>query len=198
MEGLNPKLVSFLPFRAHSADALTPAAGNDSVDAGRAVEMNTRKDHKIVSFRVAASLLILAAAGTIFADDLILPDGKGRDAVENACTVCHTPDRIMRQSLTADQWRSEVRTMVENGASLNPDEWEPVVAYLTKNFGPRVDVNKASAQEMETGLQLSPQEAEAILAYRIANGAFKDLKDLQKVPGVDAKKLAAKENRIAF
>ena len=109
--------------------------------------------------RIPACLLILASATYILADDLVLPDGKGRDAVENACTVCHTADRIMRQTLTADQWRSEVRTMVENGASLNPDEWDPVVAYLTKNFGPKVNVNKDNAQQISEGLQLSAAEA---------------------------------------
>lgn len=88
--------------------------------------------------------------------------------------------------------------MVENGASLNPDEWEPVVAYLTKNFGPKVNVNKSTAQEMSAGLQLSTAEAEAIVAYRTANGAFKEIKDLEKVPGLDAKKIAVLENRIAF
>jgi competence ComEA-like helix-hairpin-helix protein len=148
--------------------------------------------------RVPAFVLILTSAGYILADDLVLPDGKGRDAVENACTVCHTADRIMRQTLTADQWRSEVRTMVENGASLNPDEWEPVVAYLTKNFGPKVNVNKDSAQEIAAGLQLSITEAEAIVAYRAANGAFKELKDLQKVQGLDALKLNTQEKKIAF
>jgi competence ComEA-like helix-hairpin-helix protein len=148
--------------------------------------------------RVPACFLILATAGYLLADDLILPDGKGRDAVENACTVCHTADRIMRQTLTTDQWRSEVRTMVENGASLNPDEWEPVVAYLTKNFGPKVNVNKDSAQQIAAGLQLSTAEAEAIVTWRAANGAFKELKDLQKVPGLDAMKLATQEKRIAF
>src|SRR5271169_4596353 len=93
-------------------------------------------------------MFCLALAGLALAQDIVLPEGKGREAVENACTVCHSAERITRQSLTVDQWRSEVRTMVENGASLNPDEWEPVVAYLTKNFGPRVNVNTNSAQEI--------------------------------------------------
>jgi len=140
----------------------------------------------------------LAVAALAFAQDVVLPEGKGREAVENACTVCHTAERITRQSLTVDQWRSEVRTMVENGASLNPDEWEPVVAYLAKNFGPRVNVNTSSAQEISAGLQLTRAEANAIVAYRIANGAFKSLKDLAKVPELDTKKIAAGENRIAF
>jgi competence ComEA-like helix-hairpin-helix protein len=142
--------------------------------------------------------LLLASVGCLLADDSVLPDGKGRDAVENACTVCHTADRIMRQSLTTDQWRSEVRTMVENGASLNPDEWEPVVAYLTKNFGPKVNVNKDSAQQIAAGLELSAVQAEAIVAFRTANGPFSELKDLQKVPGLDPAKLATEDRKIAF
>lgn len=166
---------------------MIPLSGSDSLVAER-----------MQVLRIPACLLILASAGYILADDLVLPDGKGRDAVENACTVCHTADRIMRQTLTAEQWRSEVRTMVENGASLNPDEWDPVVAYLTKNFGPRVNVNKDSAREIAAGLQLSTAEAEAIVAWRAANGAFRELKDLQKVPGLDATKLATEEKRIAF
>ncbi len=144
------------------------------------------------------TLFCLAFSALAFAQDVVLPEGKGREAVENACTVCHTAERITRQSLTADQWRSEVRTMVENGASLNPDEWEPVVAYLVKNFGPKVNVNTATAQEISTGLQLTKTEADAVVAYRIANGSFKSLKDLAKVPELDAKKISAEENRIAF
>jgi competence ComEA-like helix-hairpin-helix protein len=143
-------------------------------------------------------LFCLATAGLALAQDVVLPEGKGREAVENACTVCHSAERITRQSLTLDQWRSEVRTMVENGASLNPDEWEPVVAYLVKNFGPKVNVNTSSAQEISVGLHLTRAEADSIVAYRIANGAFKSLKDLAKVPELDAKKIAAEENRIAL
>ena len=143
-------------------------------------------------------LLCLAFAGLALAQDVVLPEGKGREAVENACTVCHSAERITKQSLTVDQWRSEVRTMVENGASLNPDEWEPVVAYLVKNFGPKVNVNTSSAQEISAGLHLTQAEANSIVAYRTVYGAFKSLKDLAKVPELDAKKIAAEEKSIAF
>ncbi len=91
-----------------------------------------------------------------------------------------------------------MRTMVENGASLNAGEWEPVVAYLAKNFGPKVNLNTSSAQEISSALNLTQAEAESIVAYRTANGAFKTLKDLTKVPNLDTKKLAAEETRIAF
>lgn len=169
---------------------MTPLNGNDSLVAVR-LDRACRKGFP-------ACAIILVTTAYVFADDLILPDGKGREQVENACTVCHSPDRIMRQTLTPDQWRSEVRIMVENGASLNPDEWDPVVAYLSKYFGPKIDVNKSTAQEIAAALQLPIAEAAAIVAYRTANGALKDLNDLQKVAGLDFKKLAGEEKRIAF
>ena len=168
----------------------------------KAAQFGQRRRNRLRHVAVCI-VVILTTAGWAFADDAVLPDGKGRDAVENACTVCHSADRIMKQSLTVDQWRSEVRTMVENGASLNADEWDPVVAYLVKNFGPdskgaKIDVNKGTAQEISSGLQLTMAEAEAIVAWRMANGAFRDLKDLAKVPGLDARKIAVQENKIAF
>ncbi|HVY94528.1 MAG TPA: helix-hairpin-helix domain-containing protein [Bryobacteraceae bacterium] len=145
-----------------------------------------------------AFAMTLAAATLALPQDAVLPDGKGRDKVENACTVCHTADRIMAQHLTVDQWRSEVRTMVENGASLNPDEWEPVVAYLSKNFGPPINLNTASAKQIAEGLPFTDAEAAAIVAWRTANGPFRDIKDVKKVPGVDQKKIEAQQTRITF
>lgn len=104
----------------------------------------------------------------------------------------------MAQHMTLDQWRSEVRTMVENGASLNPDEWEPVVAYLAKNFGPKINLNTATAKQIAEGLPVSDGDAAALVAWRTANGAFKDIKDVKKVPGVDQKKIEAQQTRITF
>lgn len=132
------------------------------------------------------------------ADDVELPDGKGRDAVEAACTVCHTAERIAKQRLTQDQWRSTLREMIENGASLNPDQWEPVVAYLAKNFGPKVNVNSGTAEQLAAGLHLTTPEAQAIVACRTVKGAFKDLADLEKVPGLDARKIEAERDQIEF
>ena len=134
------------------------------------------------------------------ADDVILPEGKGKDSVEAACTECHTAERIVRQSLTIDQWRNTIREMVENGAALNPEEWDPVAAYLTKNFGPdrKVNVNKGTAKEISAALQWTMAQAEAMVAYRMTNGDFKELKDLEKVRGLDAKNIAEQEKRIVF
>ena len=144
-----------------------------------------------------AFALSLAAASLALPQDAMLPDGKGREKVENACTVCHSADRIMAQHMTVDQWRSEVRTMVENGASLGPDEWEPVVVYLSKNFGPPINLNTATAKQIAEG-PFTESEATAIVAWRASKGPFKDIKDVKKVPGVDPRKIDAQQTRITF
>ena len=77
------------------------------------------------------------------------------------------------------------------------EEMEAVVAYLTAFFG-KVNVNTATAQELEKLLGLSGQEGQAIAAYRERNGKIKDFEQLKKVPGVDAAKLQEKRSRIAF
>ena len=58
--------------------------------------------------------------------------------------------------------------------------------------------NQATAEQFESSLGLSTTEAEAIIDYRKKNGDFKTLDDLKKVPNVDAKKLDAKKDRLAF
>jgi competence protein ComEA len=59
-------------------------------------------------------------------------------------------------------------------------------------------VNTAAAGEIEKGLGLATNEAAAIVEYRAKNGNFKTLDDLKKVDGVDAKKLDAAKDRMAF
>lgn len=61
-----------------------------------------------------------------------------------------------------------------------------------------MNVNKATAKEIETSLELAAREAEAIVKYRQDHGDFKDWDDLVKVPDIDPKKLEGKKDRISF
>jgi len=130
-----------------------------------------------------------------------LPDGKGKDLVQNTCGSCHGLDVVVSQHATKDGWASIVDSMVSRGATGTPDELQTIVDYLAKNFPPlpdKVNVNKAAAKDIETGLELTSQEAEMIVKYRTDHGDFKDFDTLAKVPGLDAKKLEAKKDRIVF
>jgi competence protein ComEA len=129
-----------------------------------------------------------------------LPAGKGKDLVENTCGSCHGLDVVVAQHATKDGWSSIVDYMVSRGASGTPAEIATIVDYLAKNFpaATKTNVNKASSMDLQTALELSAKDADAIVKYRTANGDFKDFDSLTKVPGVDTAKLTAKKDSIGF
>ena len=59
-------------------------------------------------------------------------------------------------------------------------------------------MNKASADEIKAWLDVDEKVAQAVVDYRTANGAFKTIEDLKKVPGIDAAKVEARKNRAQF
>ena len=146
---------------------------------------------------VFASFVLCSTAA--LAQDIVLPDGKAKPLVESACTECHGLDQVVQSGMSASDWRATVNRMVKKGASLAPDQIDSVVEYLSVYFVPdKTNVNTATADQLKNALQLSAAEAEAIVQYRKANGNFKDLAGLEKVSGVDAKKIEAKKDLIAF
>ncbi len=151
------------------------------------------------SVPVRLLLLPMIALAAVAHSDL--PEGKGKDTVENTCTDCHSLERIKAQHMNEEGWNGTVREMIENGASINPDDIRIIVNYLTKNFGPdtgkKININKATASEMAAALQLASAEANAIVQYRTRNGPFKDLSELEKASGV-ADKIEAKKALIEF
>jgi competence ComEA-like helix-hairpin-helix protein len=52
--------------------------------------------------------------------------------------------------------------------------------------------------ELKVVLGLSVKDSQAVIDYREANGKFKAWQDLQKVPGMDGKKIEVKKDMIAF
>jgi competence protein ComEA len=101
---------------------------------------------------------------------------------------------------TRDEWGAVVGEMAADGAQATEDEFNEIVDYLATAFpkAPKINVNKAGAKDLEGGLELSTKEAEAIVHYREEKGSFKSIEDVEKVPGVDAKKIEAKKERLTF
>jgi competence protein ComEA len=136
-------------------------------------------------------------SSTAFAADN-LPDGPGKDTLKKVCDGCHSPENVIGLAKTRDDWEALVGNMASNGAQGTDEQFDQIVAYLAAYFPKVVNVNKASAKGLAAGLQLSSKEAEALVSYRTQNGDFKSLEDIQKVPGVDAAKIAAKKNILQF
>jgi competence protein ComEA len=149
----------------------------------------------------AALLIPFLAMSLAVAQAQDLPPGKGKDLTENTCGSCHGLDVVVAQHATKDGWQSIVDYMVSRGATGTPEEISTIVDYLAKNFpaeAVKTNVNKASSMDLQTNLELSAKDADAIVKYRTDHGDFKDFDSLAKVPGVDTAKLTAKKDSILF
>ena len=158
------------------------------------------------------AILTTCALAVSAQDDL--PEGKGKETLENTCTECHGLDKALGQLRTGPQWRAIAVRMRLKGATMSDDELNTLVEYLSQNFGAveerepksasatnraaKVEVNKASAKEIETVLKLRPAEAQAIVRYREANGPFRAWPDLTKADGIEKSRIEAVKDRIKF
>lgn len=144
---------------------------------------------------VLASVALFAFAAAQAQD---LPDGKGKDTFVKVCGACHDAGVVVTMHNSKADWQTTVDDMKGRGADASDDDFKTIVEYLTKYQGPEVNMNKASAQDLQTNLDLTAAEAAAIVKYRTDNGDFKSYADVQKVSGVDMKKLDPLKGRLTF
>jgi competence ComEA-like helix-hairpin-helix protein len=144
-------------------------------------------------FLTIVPLALLSAAQ---AQDL--PAGQGKEVADRVCGGCHEPSVVTKYRNSKDDWQSIAEDMKARGADGSEDDFKTIVTYLTRFFGPEVNVNKAAANEIETQLELTSSEAEAIVKYRQEKGSFKIFADLKHVPGLDVKKIEPIQQRIVF
>jgi len=78
--------------------------------------------------RPAVQAMPLAAA---------LPEGPGQAQVQAACSACHALSIVTGQHYDNAKWGQVVDTMVDRGAKVGDADYDVVVAYLAKNFGPK-------------------------------------------------------------
>lgn len=61
---------------------------------------------------------------------------KGKDLIDSICFWCHEPELMRPKRLDKDEWSELIRPMVYEGAPVTDDEFEMIVEYLAKTFGP--------------------------------------------------------------
>ncbi len=131
-----------------------------------------------------------------------LPEGVGREETERLCKGCHDLERSVSKRQDRDAWQTTLTKMVALGTKITDKEFLLVLDYLGKHFPaeelPQVNINEASAIELESRLSLRRSQAAAILAYREKNGKFKSIDELKRVPNLDVAKIEARKDRIVF
>lgn len=60
----------------------------------------------------------------------------------------------------------------------------------------KININKASAQEMTQLKRVGPSYAERIVQYRTENGPFSSPEDIMKVPGIGPRTFEENKKRI--
>ena len=153
-------------------------------------------------FCVAVGVLALSGLFVHVAEADFLPDGSGKSATIRVCGKCHSPERAASIHQGRAAWEDTVVKMIKLGAQGSDDDFDAIVGYLSRNFGPDiaapVNINTATAVDLEAALLLRRSQAKALIQYRLQNGQFKSIDDLRKVPGLDFPKLEAKKSHIVF
>jgi len=63
-----------------------------------------------------------------------LPEGDGREVLDQSCLSCHGGEPISQQRLSRAQWTAEVDKMIRWGADVPADQKTRLVDYLARNF----------------------------------------------------------------
>lgn len=149
------------------------------------------------------ALCLLSAPIVGNAQSLKLPDGPGKAATQKVCGACHGAELVIGRQENRETWGAIVEDMIQRGATGTEDEFFEVVDYLAANFSKsspvmKINVNKATAKDLENALRIPGKQAAAIVHQREEKGDFKSIEDLKTVPGIDAAKIETNKNRLAF
>lgn len=140
----------------------------------------------------------MVVSGVMFGQ---LPDGHGRDTTGAKCIGCHEIERSISLRQDKDGWYRTINKMVGFGMKASDTDINTMADYLSKYFPadalPPVNINTASAIELESRLSLKRSEAAALIAFR-KMAKINSFKDLQKVQGLDAAKLESKRDRMVY
>jgi competence protein ComEA len=129
-----------------------------------------------------------------------MPAGAGKETFESVCSLCHNPIAVVGKHFTKAQWEAKITEMLQEEPDVTADERAAIVGYLSATFKPggKIYVNIIPAKDLATALDLTIDQATAIVQQREKSGLFKTLDDLKAVPGIDAVKIDSQRERLAF
>src|SRR5512140_225744 len=125
--------------------------------------------------------LLFAAAGLGFgvihpvvaqSNEQQLPAGPAKEKMVKLCVGCHEMDLVVARRHTKPEWEGVMEDMIARGTKGTPEELASLAEFLNRYLG-KVNVNAASAKELEEALRIGASDAQAIVAWRAQHGNFK-------------------------
>ncbi len=116
-----------------------------------------------------------------------------------AAPVCVATAAEARRVLTTDNPFSQPSPSVSSSAPTTPvtSKTPPATNRAIPINGETVDINQADAATLDRVLiGIGAKKAEAIVAYRQANGAFIQIEDLDQVKGIGAATIEKNRSRM--
>ena len=148
--------------------------------------------------RISIGLVLLASS----AWPQNLPDGPGKEATARVCSQCHELARAISLHQDRAAWQATMEKMVSLGATAPPEDFEAILAYLSKNFPaaepPRLHINSARPIDIEAALTVRHSQALAFVAWREKHGPITTLDELKDAPGIEFAKFESHKDRILF
>jgi cytochrome c5 len=141
-----------------------------------------------------------AAPATVAA---VMPEGAGKQIILRECTACHLPEHFTKYRHTNEEWQVIVIRMGQRVRSASKEELDTVEKYLATNYpkiedASKLNVNKASVEEISARLNLTMDEAKALVDYRQRHGTFREWGELLAIYGVDGHKIEAAKDKMSF
>ena len=144
-------------------------------------------------FRASVVTLVVGMLTVVCLGRVQLPEAPGKDETVRLCGTCHEPQRAAAVRLTREGWQDTIAKMVALGAKGSDEEFAKVLDYLAEHFKGdalrALNLNSATAIELESVAGLLRKEAAAWIAHRKKAGPCTSLDDFKKVPGVPFKKI---------
>jgi competence protein ComEA len=129
-----------------------------------------------------------------------MPEGPAKNVTVRTCGQCHEPQRVAALRLTREGWDEVIGKMAGLGAKATDTEFAQILDYLSEHYkgeAPKpINLNTASAIDLESVGGLLRKEAAAWIKYRNEHGFCKSLDDLKKVVGVPFKKIDTRRDRL--
>jgi len=143
--------------------------------------------------------LSFAFAGALMAQ---LPEGAGMAETARSCVGCHEIERSLSLRQDKAGWNNTLTKMVGFGMKAADADLAIIADYLAKHYPadamPPLNVNTATAIELESRLSMKRSQAALFLAHRNKVGRLKTFAELKQAPGVNPEKVEEKKTQIIF